>query len=365
MIDKTQEDSALENQAKRPNKSLDEDLSSLNSFNALMKKQIAITKNLITKRFLILCLLFSISCASVHKFEQRMENFHTHKNCRVAQNFLIKLSHDENSKHSNFQGLIGQLSGIFIVDKSCESKILSTSNKLSNYGLSLVILKSLVLAESHENAKDFAAKNNLNDELNYLKDTKSIKITVYEFEASTNDLLIGAYSSTGDNFYISRILQNFKTADKKMAKDAIRFGFLFGKFGNSLSYKDHYTNMVQSLKKKYYNEKDPNPKQFLRLMSLSSAFWALNSLAENDENLAKYLKQFFAEGELKNIFLIEQNHFSNYLTALVLDASGIGEPDTKSPSKEKTKIPSFAQKNKKLIADYEELKEPNVMELMK
>jgi len=323
----------------------------------------------ITKLIVILLLLGS--CTSQHKVEKRVEDFRTHKSCVVVQNFLTKFDKDYAPKfsqgkifdYSNFQWLIGELSGIFITDQTCTRKILSARNRLSGY-TKVAILNALIRAESYEAAKEFSSKNSLNRQLEHFRDTKSIKTTISEFQPTTNDLLIGAYSSTGDNLYIDNILQNFKTADKKMVKDAIRFGFMYSKFGKPSSPdKDHFANIAQSLKKKYYNEKDPKP--FSRLMTLSTAFWALNSLAQNDKNLAKHLKQFFLEGELKDIFLIEQNHFSNYLTGLVIDAVDIGKSDKKSLAKEEVNRQEFAKINKKLIADYENLKEPNVMELTK
>ena len=93
--------------------------------------------------------------------------------------------------------------------------------------------------------------------------------------------------------------------------------------------------------------------------------FGINSLAQNDKNLAGHLKQFFLEGELKDIFLIEQNHFSNYLTGLVMDAADFGKSDKKPLAKEEVNRQEFAKRNKKLIADYENLKEPNLMELVK
>jgi hypothetical protein len=318
----------------------------------------------------VILLLFN-SCSSNQNNREKIEDFRIHKNCIVVQNFLTKFDKDYASKfsqgkifdYSNSQGLIGELSGIFITDQPCTRKILSVSNRLSGY-TKVAILNALILAESHETAKEFALKHSLSLHLESFQDTKSIKIAISDFKPTTNDLLIGAYSSTGDNLYIDNILQNFKTADKKMVKDAIRFGFMYSKFGKPSSpEKDHFVNIAKSLKKKYYNEKDPKP--FLRLITLSSAFWALKSLAQNDKNLAKHLKQFFLESELKDIFLIEQNHFSNYLTSLVMDAVDIGKSDKKPFTKEEVNRQEFVKREKKLIADYENLKEPNVMELVK
>ena len=230
---------------------------------------------------LIAIFLLITSCSAQQKLEQKIEDFRIHKNCRVVQNFLIKFDKDYAPKfsqgkifdYSNSQGLIGELSGIFITDQPCARRILSTSNRLSGY-TKVAILSALIRAESYEAAKEFSSKNSLNRQLEHFQDTKSIKTTISEFQPTTNDLLIGAYNSAGDILYIDNILQNFKTADKKMVKDAIRFGFMYSKFGKSSSpNKDHFANIAKSLKKKYYNEKDPKP--FSRLMTLSTAFWAL------------------------------------------------------------------------------------------
>ncbi len=319
----------------------------------------------------LIALLLVSACATVQKDEQKMENFYTHKNCKVVRDFLIsfdknyapKLSRGKIFDYSNSQALIGELSGIFVTDQICTKKILSVSNKLSGY-TKVAILSALIYAEYNEAAKEFAVRHSLSPQLEHFKDRKGIKLTVSEYHPSTNDLLIGAYKATGDNLYIDNILQNFKTADIRMVKDAIRYGFVISKFGSSSSpYKDHHAKIIQSLKKKYYKEKDPKP--FSRLMTLSTAFWALKSLAANDNNLASHLKDFFAEGDMKSILLIEQNNFSNYLTGLVMDMSDVGKFNKKSLTKEEKKGWEFVNKNKKLIADYEELKEPNMMELVK
>jgi hypothetical protein len=58
--------------------------------------------------------------------------------------------------------------------------------------------------------------------------------------------------------------------------------------------------------------------KMLRVLTLSSAFWALQSLAQHDDGIKTTFDGFFArDPRHKNLAATEQAAFGNYLTTLV------------------------------------------------
>ncbi len=110
-----------------------------------------------------------------------------------------------------------------------------------------------------------------------------------------NDLLIGAYASTGDVRFIEHILSNFVGADQAMVAEAIRLDLVKGsKVGPEPPVgKGKFARIAQALCTKYDCQRDR--RSFMRLLTLSSAHWALNSLSQADERMAGALNGFFAE----------------------------------------------------------------------
>jgi hypothetical protein len=64
------------------------------------------------------------------------------------------------------------------------------------------------------------------------------------------------------------------------------------------------------------------------------------------------LKKFFLEGELKDVFLIEKKHFSNYLNGLAMNAVDISKSDKKPFTKEEVNRQEFVKRNK-VMYDFE------------
>jgi hypothetical protein len=103
--------------------------------------------------------------------------------------------------------------------------------------------------------------------------------------------LIGAYMASGDTALIERILANFSSTDDGMVSDAMRFGFAHSKFGPSLTPKGRENVMAPTGCAKYQCKSDPA--KFLRVLTLSSAFWALQSLGGRDDGIRKTFAGFF------------------------------------------------------------------------
>ena len=131
-----------------------------------------------------------------------------------------------------------------------------------------------------------------------------------------NDLLIGAYMASGNTAFIQRILDNYSSADDGMTSDGLRMGFMMSKFGPNLAPKGRDAVMTRAACEKYQCKSDPA--KILRVMTLGTALWSLQSLSQQDDGIKKSWSSFFANDKrLKNLLAIEQNAFSNYLVAIV------------------------------------------------
>ena len=136
-------------------------------------------------------------------------------------------------------------------------------------------------------------------------------------DPADNDLLIGAYMASGDANFIERILQNFSDADDSTVSDGLRMALMQGKFGPTLVPKGRETVTVKAACAKYQCKADPA--KLFRLLTLSSAFWALQSLAQHDEGIRKTFAGFFErDARLKRLLAAEQTAFGNYMTSLAV-----------------------------------------------
>ena len=293
---------------------------------------------------LILLLTLS-SCKTTAKSSlnnHKIENFYIHKDCAVIEKSLIEFEKNNpklpTTTPNNSNSIIGVLSGVFITDNDCREKILSLSARFSD-NIKIIIFTSLFRAELPDIARTFAQHYFLDYRIEQLKGfgATSIKNVVLNYnDASQNDLLIGAYFTTGDDIYLKNMLHNLKAEKKEKIKDVIRVAMVMTKFGYSLSPTSHQSKMWESVKKKYYSPQNPN--YIINFITMSSIFWALDSIAKNDENVAKYLKSFLIDNKLDAVFQNEQINCYNY-TMLALVIANIQDPKTN-----------------KLISDYEELK---------
>ncbi|MDB5593808.1 MAG: hypothetical protein JWM36_769 [Hyphomicrobiales bacterium] len=147
-----------------------------------------------------------------------------------------------------------------------------------------------------------------------------------------NDVLISAYAASGNIAHIKHILENFETADKEMIHDALRMGLMNGKFGSGPIKlgregvaRDWMTPMSMAACARY--ECKVNPKKMMRMMTLASAFWALQSLSERDENIKKTFTTFLSDARMKPLVLAESTAFGNYMTLLLAYAGIQDKPE--------------------------------------
>lgn len=191
-----------------------------------------------------------------------------------------------------------------------------------------LFIEALWEAHLHEEAQAYANANGLaaalkNIQSSALEPLKQLKPVA---NPKANDVLIGAYMASGKTEYIGRILENFSGAEDSLVGDALRIGMLNGKFGPTLAPAGRAKTTMQAACEKYQCRRDP--RDLLRVMTLSSAFWAIRSLSQQDTNIQKTMAEFF-EGDprLKRVLAEESNAFSNYLTIYIASTAVKDNPD--------------------------------------
>lgn len=276
----------------------------------------------------ILILLFlSLPTTAIAKEDTTCDpNFiYKTKNTKCIDNVIAKLDNtkaDTNKNpdiHANIEGMVGLLAVIFNdMPEELERLLAQESNQYKKS----VYVESLYRAGLLERARTYADTNNLSDYFKlYAKyNLPAIKTVKPEFNPSDNDLLIGAYMASGNIKYIESILENYKSADENMVGIAFRMAFMINKFGKDLTPEGRDKSMIVAICKKY--ECKTNPKDFLRVSTLSSAIWALQSLSKQDEGIKKTLGSFFSNNvKIKQTYINEQTAFSNYMTGLIAFAA--------------------------------------------
>ncbi len=173
----------------------------------------------IIKKFIIIFIIsffITDSYAVDKKSEQKIENFYKHKNCKVAEDLLSRYDERHNtnfsSKYSNHNRVTGYLAGIFLTDPSCSRVLIKSSSKFSDDVKSKILI-SLFHAERKDIAEEYAKDNNLYQKFKSYEKTnliEPIKSTVPESSSSANNLIIGAYQSTGDIIFIDNIPESFE-----------------------------------------------------------------------------------------------------------------------------------------------------------
>ncbi len=212
--------------------------------------------------------------------------------------------------------VIGFLAQLFVTSPAEKARILD--NEPSDYIMS-VELMALHRAGLADDARKFADKHQLSALLGKLEAGRlaPLATVIPSSTPADNDLLIGAYMASGDTAFIARILENFSSADDGMVGDAMRLGFMSSKFGPGFAPKDRPNVMATAACAKYQCKSDPA--KFFRVLTLSSAFWALQSLGRQDDGIRKTFAGFFDRDErLKTLRAGEEAAFGNYLTALTV-----------------------------------------------
>jgi hypothetical protein len=215
--------------------------------------------------------------------------------------------------------MIGFLAQIFLSSTQERERILKTES--SDYVKSVMLL-SLYRAGLPDDAQKFAAANNLSALSEKLRGMGFVALDAVKPSSlpGDNDLLIGAYMASGNAALIQRILENYSSADDAMAADGFRIGLMMSKFGPGLAPKGRTAVTVQAACAKYQCKEDQT--KLLRVMTLATAFWSLQSLSERDDGIKKTSSDFIAgDTRLKTLLTAEQAAFGNYVAALAFFAA--------------------------------------------
>jgi hypothetical protein len=277
-----------------------------------------------------------------------MNDYYRHKPAGCVDSILSQLRAAPRSK-SDPSTVIGFLAQLFVTAPAEKARILD--NEPSAY-IRSVELVALHRAGLPDDSRKFAEKHQLTALLQKLEAGRLAPLATVSPSSipADNDLLIGAYMASGDTAFIDRILANFSSADDGMAGDAMRLGLVNGKFGPNFTPAGRDNVMMPAACAKYQCKTDRT--KFLRLLTLASAFWALQSLGQQDEGIKKTFAGFFErDARLKNLLAGEGAAFGNYLTAIAVFAAF--KPDQAGDADQ-----TFTSMNKAALA-YENLEPAN------
>lgn len=258
------------------------------------------------------------------------QNFYQHKDAQCITTVIKQLNSRGIADDTGAinPALIGFFARIFSSDAALTSVILDKTASMKSAPLFIAALDKAGLAQQ---AETYAASSGHQEFYAAMRDKKTTPLSEVTPRNSPadNDYLIGAYSASGDIAYIKKILGNFTAVAPQMAADALRVSMVMNKFGPTFSPPDRTSEIMQFACARYECKKDRA--DLMRLLTLSSAFWALNSLAVNDAAIKTSLTETFVDdARLKNILAAENVAFSNYLVSITLLAAFPDNADAKA-----------------------------------
>jgi hypothetical protein len=245
-----------------------------------------------------------------------MASYYRSKSAACIDDTLAQLRQTAASGRADPNTITGFLAELFRTSPQERERLLKAEP--SDYMKSVDVI-SLYRAGLPDEAQKFAAANNLSSLSDRLRAARMppLDAVTPSSTPADNDLLIGAYMASGNTAHIQRILDNYSGADDGMVSDGLRVGFMMSKFGPGLAPKGRDSVMIKVACTKYGCKADQT--KFLRVMTLGTAIWSLQSLSAQDDGIKKTLSEFFSrDARLKNLFAAEQAAFGNYLTTIVL-----------------------------------------------
>lgn len=216
-------------------------------------------------------------------------------------------------------GLLGFFAHLFMNDPAEKARLLSLDVPPQAKPL---FTEALYEAGLETEAQNYGNANGFPDPAKSMQAAgvvplKQIKPIANAFD---NDVLIGAYMASGNTDYIKSILGNFSSAGDDMVKDSLRLAMMQAKFGPTFRPPGRENVMMPTICQKYECKKDLH--DLMRVLTLSSAFWAMQSLSRQDEAIKTTFSSFFEnDARLKRLLAVESNGFANYMTTLALYAA--------------------------------------------
>jgi hypothetical protein len=264
----------------------------------------------------LLCFFPAVGVASA---QQCMTSYYRAKSPACIDDALAPFRLTVVNSKSDPSTVIGFLAELYRTSPQERQRILKSEP--SNY-LNYINLVSLYRAGLPEEAQKFSSANNIPALSERIRAMRLVPLEAVRPSSlpGDNDLLIGAYMASGSTVFIQRILDNYSSADDGMVSDALRVGLMMGKFGPGVAPKGRDNAMMPAACAKYQCKIDQV--KFLRVVTLATALWSLQSLSGQDDGIKKTLSDFFTrDTRLKNLFTIEQTAFGNYVAAIAFVAA--------------------------------------------
>jgi hypothetical protein len=267
--------------------------------------------------YIAIALLAIIQCFPAQAADPNcMNDYYRDKQPACVDTILSQIRDAPSWPKSEPKTLIGFLAQLFRMSPAEKQRV--TASERSEY-LRGIYLQSLYRAGLHDDAENFARTYG---GLPGLRNFEILRLTTIDevrplLAPGDNDLLIGAYMASGDTVFIERILENFSSADDSLASDGLRMGLMQYKFGPTFVPKERETVTMAAACAKYQCK--TNPATLYRLLTLSTAIWAMQSLGKKDEGISKTVTGFFERDKrLKEISTAEQTALGNYVIAIGL-----------------------------------------------
>jgi len=226
--------------------------------------------------------------------------------------------------------MVGFLAGVIKSTPTMEAKIVAA---VGPPAMKTTILMALDRAGRGEAARSFAGAENLQTALAGLESELPPRLDEIKprSAAADNDLLIGAFMATGNPAYIQAILGNLSAAQDDQIRVAVRVALMQASFSEN-DRRGGYQRLARVACGKYQCRRDLSA--FSRVMTLSSAYWAITSLAAKDETIRKTNQAFLeADPRVKAIEQDEQDAFAAYLQRLSAWTAEKSNPDSVDQTK--------------------------------
>ena len=288
---------------------------------------------MILRALFLSCALIALAATPVSAAEKGDDcyaKFYQHKDAQCIATTIKRLNSQGISDESGAINptLIGFFAQTFATDPDLTSIVLDKTASMKTAPLFIAALhKAGMLSQ----AQAYAEKSGQQEFYTAMRDknpTPLAEVTPHNNPAD-NDYLIGAYMASGDVALIKKILANFTTASPQMAADALRISMVMGKFGPTFSPPGRNSEIMQFACARYECNKDRA--DLMRLLTLSSAYWALTSLAPSDAGITAALKETFVDNpQLKDTVAAERVAFSNYAVSIALLAAFPDNADAKT-----------------------------------
>lgn len=274
--------------------------------------------------FLLLVLFYILPRPALAIGQECMLSYYRTKSSACVDGILSDFR--QRGSNADPNTLIGFLAQLFSTSPDERQRILKAENADN---LKSVYVVSLHRAGLADEAERFAKANTLTGFADKVRAARLDTLDVVKPSVpADNDLLVGAYMASGDTAFIRRVLATYSAADEAMISDGLRIGFMMSKFGPTLAPKGRNAITMQAACERYRCKSDPA--KLLRVLTLATALWSLQSLSQQDDGIKSTFNNFFTSDQrLKALFFIEQNAFANYVT-MVVGLAGFPNSDTLS-----------------------------------